>query len=243
MGIKFTNDNHGTDFVTGGGINANWTQTFTDYHQTKLEGAHYISSGQQAYTPTMHLPYHYSFTVQPRNDPSTGSYDSDGANRYYPVSFMTGTVRRATAMPNMVVYRGYNLNGPHQFETTNSVDIGWTGSSTHQGGMYSSWYTGDSAWSDMYEAQCARHRRTYHTTIGGFGMQLTYSNDRGSGPFYLMLRGGFTFYVNSSHPSLPRQVTAGGSVFSYLGNDQFRQWPASTTTANSAFDGNIQGET
>lgn len=239
MGIKFTNDNHASDFSAGGGLNANWTKSFTDYHQTHLDGAHYIAGGQTGYSPTMQMPYYYTLTVQPRNDPSTGSYDSDGGNRFYPVSFASGSVRRASSTPNMVIYRGYNLSGAHQFETANSVDIGWTGSSTHQGGLYSAWYTGDSAWSDMYEAHVTRHRRTYHTTVGGYGMQLSYDTDRGSGPFWVMLRGGFTYYIGSTHPSLPAQVTAGGSCFSYGGNNQFRTWPASTTTADSQFNDNI----
>ncbi len=32
---------------------------------------------------------------------------------------------------------------------------------------------------------------------------------------------------------MPRQVTAGGSVFSYLGNNAYQTWPSSTTSVGS----------
>ena len=235
MAIKFTADASTADHVTGGGVDAtNWSETFTDYHQTPMPGAYYHASGGGAnYGPSLHMPYHYTITIQPRTDPGSGSYDSDGGNRYYPVSFGSGSVRRPSAMPNLVIYRSYSQSGPHQFESTNSVDIGWTGSSTHQGGLYVSFHVGDSAWSDMYEAQLVRMRRTYHPTLAGHGMKLTYNKDRGSGPFYVLLRGGFTFHVNASYPAMPRQVTAGGSVFSYLGNNAYQTWPSSTTSVGS----------
>jgi hypothetical protein len=240
MGIKYTADNFTSDHVTGGGLNAtNWSETFTDYWQASPTHQYAHGSGGFGYSGTMHMPFYYSITVQPRSDPGSGSYDSDGANRYYPVSFMTGTVRRGSAMPNLVIYRGYNLPGAYQFQQSNG-NIGWTGSGTHQGGLYASFHTGDSAWSDMNESECTRHRRTYHTTISSFGMRLSYNVDRGSGPFFVMLRGGFTYYVNASHPAMPRQVTAGGSVFSYGGNNSYQTWPSSTTSVdNSMFNGNF----
>ena len=108
------------------------------------------------------------------------------------------------------------------------------------GGLYSSFITGDSAWSDMSESQCTRHRMSYHSTISSFGMKLSWSADRGSGPFYVMLRGGFTYYISSSYPSNPCQVTAGGSVFSYSGNNAYNTWPASTLSVdNSIFSGTL----
>lgn len=244
MGIKYTADASTTDITFGGGLNAtNWSTTFNDYKQGHLGGADMHAAGYSGYSPTNHMPFYYSFTVHPRSDPGSGSYDSDGGNRYYPVSFQAGTVRRATAMPNLVIYRGYNTNGPYQFEQNNSVDIGWTGSSTHQGGLYAAYYTGDSAWSDMHESSLARHRRTYHTTISSHGMKLSYSADRGSGPFFIMLRGGFTYWCNASYPAMPTQVTAGGSVFSYGGNNSYQTWGASTTSVdNAVYNGNVMGD-
>ena len=234
MAIKFTADHSTADHVTGGGIDAtNWSETFTDFKQAPLPGAHYHASGGEAnYGPSLHMPYHYTITVLPRTDPGAGSYDSDGGNRYYPVSFNSGSVRRPSAMPNLVIYRSYSQSGPYQFQQSNG-SIGWTGSGTHQGGLYVSFHVGDSAWSDMYEGQLTRMRRTYHPTLAGHGMRLTYNTDRGSGPFFVMLRGGFTFHVNASYPAMPRQVTAGGSVFSYGGNNAYQSWPVSTTSVGT----------
>ena len=230
MAINFTSDSSTEDITFGGGVNAtNWSKTFTDYRRAGLTGAHYHRSGDIAHSATLEMPYIYSLTVLPRSDPGTGSYDSDGGNRYYPISFRSGAVRRASSQPNLLITRGYSSSGPHQFETANSVDIGWTGSSSHQGGLYASYIVGDSAWSDMYEGQVTRVRQTYHSTIADHGMQLAHDNDRGSGPFWVMLRGGFTYYISATYPAVPTQVTAGGSCFSYSGNDQFRTWPASRT--------------
>jgi hypothetical protein len=240
MGVKFTADGAGTDRTAGGGLNAtNWSKTFTDYVQAHTTGQYYAHSGGANYQATLHMPFYYGITVLPRTDPGTGSYDSDGANRYYPVSFAAGGVRRASAMPNLVIMRNYGAAGPYQFEVNNSVDIGWTGSSTHQGGLYAAFHTGDSAWSDMYESQVTRYRYTYHQTISSYGMRLSYSLDRGAGPFYVMLRGGFDYIVAASYPCLPTQVTAGGSVFTHSGNTSYQTWPDSTTTAGSTFASNI----
>tara|TARA_B100000927_G_scaffold270841_1_gene247316 strand:- start:686 stop:1423 length:738 start_codon:yes stop_codon:yes gene_type:complete len=241
MGIKFTADNFSTDFNVGGGLNAtNWSKTFPDYWQGSALHHYAHGSGSLGYTATQHLPFYYQFEVSPRTDPGSGSYDSDGANRYYPVSFQNGSVRRGSAMPNLVIYRGYNLSGPSQFQSNTGVNIGWTGSSTHQGGLYASYHVGDSAWSDMFESQLTRHRMTYHTTISSHGMRLSYALDRGSGPFFLMLRGGFTYWVNASYPAMPTQVTAGGSVFTYGSNTSYQTWPASTTSvADSNYNGNL----
>ena len=247
MGINFTQDGNDADITFGGGINAtNWTKSFTDYQRSTSQGAYYHRSGDITGTPTLEMPFHYYITVLPRTDPGTGNYDSDGANRYYPISFRSGAVRRASSQPNLIIARGYSQSGAHQFETANSVDIGWTGSSTHQGGLYASYIVGDSAWSDMYEAQVTRVRQTYHTTIAAHAMQLTADASRGAGPFYIMLRGGFTYHVHASYPAMPTQVTAGGSVFSYNGNDQFRQWPVSRTDTSTVSgilgdDGNGNG--
>ena len=244
MGIKFTADNNVSDQTFGGGVNAtNWSKTFTDYHQSTGQGAHYHKSGDTGYTATLEMPFHYSITVLPRTDPGTGSYDSDGGNRYYPVSFRSGAVRRAASQPNLIIARGYSASGPYQFEQTNSVDIGWTGSGTHQGGLYASYIVGDSAWSDMYEGQVTRVRQTYHPTIADHGMQLAHDNDRGAGPFWVMLRGGFTYHIYATYAAMPTQVTAGGSCFSYSGNDQFRTWPVSNLyTAGLATKSGIQGD-
>lgn len=240
MGIKFSADADGTDRVLGGGLNAtNWSKTFTDYKQTTSFSQYYAWPGSASYQASLHMPFFYTITVLPRTDPGSGSYDSDGANRYYPVSFATGGVRRPSAMPNLVIMRAYSGWGPYQFETSNSVDIGWTGSSTHQGGLYSCWHVGDSAWSDMNEQQCTRYRYTYHQTISGYGMKLSYSADRGAGAFYVMLRGGFEYRVAASYPAMPTQVTAGGSVFSHSGNNSYQTWDASTTSAGSTFASNI----
>ena len=246
MGIKYTSDNSGSDFNTGGGIDAtNWSQTFSDYRQANVDGSYYHMPGQHTFGPTTDMPFSYSLTVIPRSDPGSGSYDSDGANRYYPVSFATGSVRRASSRPNLIITRTYGHSGPYQWQQANS-NIGWTGSSTHQGGLYASYIVGDSAWSDMYEAQITRLRKTYHDTIADHGMQLSYSADRGTGPFWIRLRGGFTYYILASYPAMPRQVTANGSCFSYSGDNYFRRWPASTTTVGSVSgilgdDGNGNG--
>jgi len=238
MGIKFTSDNTGTDATFGGGTDAtNWSKTFSDYHQTGTTHQYYNMPGANA-SASLHMPYQYSITVLPRTDPGTGSYDSDGGNRYYPVSFSSGAVRRASAMPNLVIMRSYGSSGPYQFQQSNG-SIGWTGSGTHQGGLYASFHVGDSAWSDMYEAQITRLRLTYHQTIGGFAMRLAHNSDRGSGPFYVMLRGGFTYTVASSYPSMPTQVTAGGSVFSHGGNNSYQQWPVSTTSPDTTYGSSI----
>lgn len=240
MAIKFTADADSTDRVLGGGVDAtNWSKTFTDYKQTTNFSQYYMWPGTAIYQASMHMPFFYTITVLPRTDPGTGSYDSDGANRYYPVSFATGGVRRSSAMPNLVVMRNYAATGPYQFETANSVDIGWTGSSTHQGGLYSCWHVGDSAWSDMYEGQCTRYRYTYHQTISSYAMRLSYAADRGAGAFVIMLRGGFEYKVAASYPALPTQVTAGGSTFTHSGNDSYQTWPDSTTTAGSTFANSI----
>lgn len=239
MAIKFTADGDVTDRNLGGGVDAtNWSKTFTDYKQTTSFSQYYMWPGSLM-GASMHMPFHYGITVLPRTDPGTGSYDSDGANRYYPVSFATGGVRRSSSMPNLVVMRNYGSSGPYQFEQANSVDIGWTGSGTHQGGLYSSWHVGDSAWSDMYEGQCTRYRYTYHQTIGDHVMRLSYDSGRGAGAFVIMLRGGFEYQISASYPAMPTQVTAGGSAFSYSGNDSYQTWPSSTTTASSGFASQI----
>jgi len=241
MAIYFTSDSSVSDATFGGGLNAtNWSKTFTDFQRSTSQGRDYQMSGQTSYSPTLEMPFYYAITILPRTDPGTGNYDSDGGNRYYPVSFASGSVRRASSQPNLVIARSYSHSGPHQFETANSVDIGWTGSSTHQGGLYASYVVGDSAWSDMYEGQVTRLRQTYHDTIADHGMQLSYSSDRGSGPFWVMLRGGFTYYIYATYPALPTQVTAGGSCFSYSGNNQFRQWPVSRTSLQTK--SGIQGD-
>jgi hypothetical protein len=240
MGIKYTADGDGTDATFGGGVDAtNWSKTFTDYRHSHTTGQLYHESGSHHNQATIHMPFLYYITVLPRTDPGTGSYDSDGGNRYYPVSFRTGGVRRSSAMPNLVIYRSYGDSGAHQFETANSVDIGWTGSGSHQGGLYASFHVGDSAWSDMYESQCTRLRTTYHQVLGGSGMMLAYSSDRGTGAFYMMLRGGFQYTVAASYAAMPTQVTAGGAVFSHGGNNAYQRWPVSTTTADSAFASTI----
>ena len=240
MAIKFSADGVTTDRVLGGGVDAtNWSKTFNAYKQTTSFGQYYAFSGDAIYGPSIHMPFFYTFTVLPRTDPGTGSYDSDGANRYYPVSFATGGVRRPSAMPNLVIMRSYSASGPYQFEQANSVDIGWTGSGTHQGGLYSCWHAGDSAWSDMNEQQCTRHRNTYHQTIGDSVMRLSYSTDRGSGAFCVRLRGGFEYKVAASYPALPTQVTAGGSTFSYSGNNSYQTWPDSTTSPSATFASSI----
>ena len=120
MAIKYTADNFTTDFTAGGGLNAtNWSKTFPDYYQASPTHQYAHASGTFGYAATQHMPFYYSFEVLPRTDPGSGSYDSDGGNRYYPVSFQAGTVRRGSAMPNLVIYRGYNFSGPYQFEVKN----------------------------------------------------------------------------------------------------------------------------
>ena len=241
MAIIYTADGSTADSTFGGGVDAtNWSKSFTDPSRGGNGGANHHMPGRTAYASSTTFPFAYAITVLPRTDPGTGAYDSDGGNRYYPVSFQTGGVRRAGAGPNLLIYRHYGQSSAYQFDVANSVDIGWTGSSSHMGGLYSSFIVGDSAWSDMNESQCTRHRKTYHTTISSFGMKLSHNTDRGAGPFYVMLRGGFTYYISSSYPSTPTQVTAGGSVFTYLANTAYQRWPDSTTTvANSLFNNNF----
>ncbi len=92
----------------------------------------------------------------------------------------------------------------------------------------------------MHESQLTRHRLTYHTTISSHGMRLSYSTDRGSGPFFLRLRGGFTYYSNSSYPSNQIQGKAGGGVCADGGNDAYQTWPASKTSiADSTYSSRL----
>lgn len=230
MAIFFKGDGDAADVTYGGHSTqaANWTKTFNDYRQGSANGQFYYHAARGT-AGNLIFPFKYSITVLPRSDPGTGSYDSDGANRYYPVSFSTGDVRRGFAGPNLVITRSYSWSGPYQFEQSNSVDIGWTGSSTHQGGLYAAYITGDSAWSDMYEAECRRYRMTYHSTIADHGMLITSNSDRGSGPFWVLLRGGFTYDIYAAYPAVPTQVKAGGGAVTYNGNDAYASWPNTRT--------------
>lgn len=185
-----------------------------------------IGFGQHHGSASLEFPYRYEIEA-----PNT---DSNAANSYYPISFDTGGFRAPSAGPNLLIMRSYGAVGPAQ---RGGSSIGWTGSSTHQGGLYAAFRIGDSAWSDMNEHQLIRLRYSYHTTIADEGMMLTVNTGtpRGSGPFWLRLRGGFTYTVFAKHPVNPTWVTPGGANLSYGGNPSYQSWPDVTTTVASPF--------
>lgn len=184
--------------------------TYTNWRQT---GA--INPNGSTGSPTYEFPYVY--------DLYTPNSDSDASNRYYPVSFKCPAFRSATSGANLIIARHYGDPGPAQ---RGGSSIGWTGSSSHQGGLYLSFRIGDSAWSDMYEAQLVRHRMTYHNTVSYYGIMQAISYNNGSGEFYVLLRGGFFYRIYQKHPGQPTAVTPGGTVADGYG----WTWPATLTT-------------
>lgn len=200
-----------------------WTNPGVGQHGDN--GGSVISGGSvyQPGNPSYEFPFSY--------DLYTPNTESNAANTYYPVSFNTGGFRSASSGANLLIMRFYSWAGPAQ---RGGSSIGWTGSSSHQGGLYAAFRIGDSAWSDMHESQLVRVRRTYHDTMSDYGMMLTYDSGRGSGPFWVRLRGGFHYRVYSKMPCFPTNVTPGGSVFSYNGNDAYQSWPGTTTSVNNS---------
>ena len=184
-----------------------------------------IGFGQHGYKSSAEFPYYYEL-YSPNSE-------SNAANTYYPCSFYSGGFRSPSAGPNLLIMRGYGDTGPAQ---RGGASIGWSGSSTHQGGLYASFRIGDSAWSDMSEQQLVRVRRTYHETISDYGMLLANSN--GSGSFWIRMRGGFRFHVYAKMPVNPTWVTPGGGALNYNGNPNYQTWPTTTTSQNNtAFQG------
>ena len=138
-----------------------------------------------------------SFATPYRYTLSTPNHESDSANRYYPVSINTSGRAGGGMIHTLQVARRYYEYGPHH---AGGSTIGWTGSSTHQGGLDLFLQVRDSSWSDMYDMRIMHYRYTYHQTVGGWGMFPSYSTSYGSGPFYLMLRGGFQYQFYASYP-------------------------------------------
>lgn len=186
--------------------------------------------GDAATAGSFEFPYVYAITGP--------TYESNSANTYYPLSLSPGGFRTHSSGANIVIWRSYGHPGPAQ---NGGSSIGWTGSSSHQGGLYLSFRAGDSAWSDMFESQLVRHKHTYHTTVSDYGMLL--GNTTGSGPFWVRLRGGFQYYVGSKHPCWPTWVTPGGPALTYNGNPNYQTWPGTTTSvANSTFNSNYTSD-
>ena len=176
------------------------------------------STLQQSYA----TPYKYEII--------TPNHESDSANKYYPVSFQSVGRAGGGMIHTMQVARRYHDDGPSDY---GGSTIGWTGSSTHQGGLDLFLQVRDSAWSDMYDMRIMHYRYTYHQTVGGWGMFASYSNTYGSGPFYLMLRGGFKYQVYAAHPMFVANVQPGGRVYS---TSYGWYWPASTTSTSGALN-------
>ena len=172
------------------------------------------STLQQSYA----TPYKYEIR--------TPNHESDSANRYYPVSFSPVGRAGGGMIHTMQVARRYHDDGPSDY---GGSTIGWTGSSTHQGGLDLFLQVRDSAWSDMYDMRVMHYRYTYHQTVGGWGMFASYSTTYGSGPFYLMLRGGFKYQVYAAHPIAVANVQPGGRVYS---TSYAWYWPNSTTSTS-----------
>ena len=157
------------------------------------------STGQQSYA----TPYKYSLY--------TPTSDSDSANRFYPVAIQSVGRAGGGMIHTLQVARRYYEYGPHN---AGGSTIGWTGSSTHQGGLDLFLQVRDSSWSDMYDMRVMHYRYTYHQTVGGWGMFASSSTSYGSGPFYLMLRGGFQYKFYASYPLAVANVEPGGRVYS-----------------------------
>lgn len=182
---------------------------------------HDIGIGQHHGTSSVEFPYYYEL-FSPNSE-------SNAANTYYPCSFYTGGFRSPSSGANLIIARSYGDTGPAQ---RGGSSIGWNDSSTHQGGLYASWRIGDSAWSDMYEAQLVRSKRTYHVTISDFGMLL--ANNNGSGPFWVRLRGGFRYHVYAKMPVNPSWVTPGGGALNHNNDPNYQVWPQTTTSVNDS---------
>jgi len=172
------------------------------------------STGQQSYA----TPYKYTLY--------TPNSDSDAANRYYPVAIQSVGRAGGGMIHTLQVARRYYEYGPSQAGGSN---IGWTGSSTHQGGLDLFLQVRDSAWSDMYDMRIMHYRYTYHQTVGGWGMFASYNASYGAGPFYLMLRGGFKYHFYAAYPIAVSNVEPGGRVYS---TSYAWYWPNSTTSTS-----------
>ena len=158
----------------------------------------------------------------------TPNTDSDAANRFYPVSINTPGCDGGGTIGTFWISRKYWSTGPAQL---GGSTIGWTGSSTHQGGLDSHFQVRELAWSDKYDMRLLHHRYSYHETIQTMGMYASYSATYGSGPFYLMLRGGFQYNFYGNYPIHPANVEPGGRVYS---TSYAWFWPATSTSGASA---------
>ena len=192
-----------------------------------------IGFGQHGGDASAEFPYKYTITGP--------THESNSANTYYPCSFYAHGFRSPSAGPNLLITRFYGETGPAQ---NGGSSIGWTGSSSHQGGLYAAFRIGDSAWSDMHERQLYRLRYTYHNTIANIGMNLTVNtgSPRGSGPFWVMLRGGFKYIIYAKMPVNPVWVTPGGPCVNYGGNPNYQEWPNTTTTVSAPYNAGYYGD-
>ena len=172
-----------------------------------------------------------SFATPYKYEIITPNHESDSANRYYPVSFQSVGRAGGGMIHTMQVARRYHDDGPSDY---GGSTIGWTGSSTHQGGLDLFLQVRDSAWSDMYDMRIMHYRYTYHQTVGGWGMFASYNSSYGSGAFYLMLRGGFQYKFYAAYPIAVANVEPGGRVYS---TSYAWYWPNSTTSTSGALNG------
>lgn len=172
-------------------------------------------------TGSFEFPYTYIITGP--------TYESNSANTYYPLSINAGGFRAPNSGANLIIQRSYGRAGPAQ---NGGSSIGWSGSGTHQGGLYASFRIGDSAWSDMYENSLINQKTTYHRVISDYGMLLSHST--GSGTWWVRLRGGFEYVIHSKHPAWPKWVQPSGPALTVSGNPNYQTWPSTTTTVNNA---------
>jgi hypothetical protein len=204
-------------------LNSPQTVTRTNWGKSSNMEANQYRGG-----PSYNMPFVMYF--------ETPANESNSANTYYPVSFNTPG-HGGGQFGNMVITRRYYDTGPAQ---RGGASIGWNDSSTHQGGLEAWFHVGESAWSDYYSARLLYYRYTYHNTISDYGMMLTSDSRFGSGPFWVRLRGGFVYWVHSTFPISPANVTPGGTVFYYpTEGNTYQTWPGTVTSVqNTNFNSN-----
>jgi len=212
------------DHKVGGNITHN---DFSATRARNASGGYGYSGGIVAKQTTLQQ----SFVSPYKYELITPNHESDSANRFYPVSINTPGRAGGGTIHTLQVARRYHDDGPSDY---GGSTIGWTGSSTHQGGLDLFLQVRDSAWSDMYDMRVMHYRYTYHQTVGGWGMFASHSTTYGSGPFYLMLRGGFKYQFYANYPLAVANVQPGGRVYS---TSFAWYWPNSTTGTSGALSG------
>lgn len=224
----------GNSAISGGAVTTN---TYTHFERlnspqtvtrTNWGKSSNMEANQGRGTPNYSMPFIMSFV--------TPSNESNSANTYYPVSFNTPQ-HGGGQFGNMCITRRYYDEGPAQ---RGGSGIGWNDSSTHQGGLEAWFHVAESAWSDYFSARLLYYRYTYHNTISDYGMLLTNDSRFGSGPFWVRLRGGFRYWVHSTFPISPANVTPDGTAFYYpTEGNTYQRYPGTTTTVqNGNFNSN-----